>query len=367
MSSCVIIVELLKNLYGNPRPFWKDVDLFIVCEGGFGNPSGHSMASTGIFLALWSTIFDDSKMSSKINHNNNNPEDKNNKNNYTIFKYICLFLSIIMIILIIFSRLYLAAHSLNQVLYGSSLGLSLYLIYYKILELHIIKIGEFYNYFIKKLTISINYVILSLFFIIGLSIYFLKENETKPYEELLSKKCPKLKLYKKFNENGLYGGMVIFIFLGSYTSIIILLRTLINKDDFQYELYDKKEKNVRLLGKLYAINSWNRLDLLRRLYVLLIFIACCLPISFNLLIPSTSKLWIIYLFKTAIPFFLMGLLAFGLTIYFTFKFKLSKLEYEFNDEDYQNELADNDGDKSNHMLDDMDYKKIEIKTDYNKI
>jgi hypothetical protein len=366
MTSCVVLVEILKNLYGNPRPYWKDVDLFIVCEGGFGNPSGHSIASTGIFLALWSTIFDQNKLSSKINNNNNiNNDEEKKKNNFPILKYICLFFSLVLIFLIIFSRLYLAAHSLNQVLYGASLGFSLYLIYYKILELHIIKIGEFYEYFIKLINISLNYFILGLFFLTGLLIYFLKENETKPYEELLLTKCPKLKLYKKFNENGLYGGMVIFIFFGSYTSIIILLRTLINKDDFHNELYDKKEKNVRLLSKLYAINSWNRLDILNRLYVFLIFLLCCIPISINLLIPSTSKLLVIYLFKTAIPFFLMGLLAFGLTIYLTFKFKISKLNYEFNDQDYDNEINENENtfnNDSNQMMEDLHYKKIEIKS-----
>jgi len=375
MSTCVVLVEILKNLYGNPRPFWKDTDIFIVCEGGFGNPSGHSIASASIFLALWSTIFDKkNKKGVKKNYNSNyqimednqvQDQNENEKKNLLI-KYTCLIFSILMIFLILFSRLYLAAHSLNQVIYGASLGFSIYFIYYKILELHLMEIGEFYDYFLTKIKICTNYLVLGLFFSIGLIVYFLKENETKPYEELLNTKCPKLKPYKKFNENGLYGGMVIFIFTGCYTGIIILLRTLINTDDFKYELYYKNEKNVRLLRKLYAINSWNNVDFINKFWILLIFILCCLPILLNLIVPSDSKLWIIFIFKTAVPFFIMGLNGFGLTIYFVFKFNITNFEYDLeNDEDYENNDFENDNNSDSKskplIMDDLEYRKVEIK------
>lgn len=335
MSSSVVLVEILKNIYGNPRPFWINPNLFLVCEGGFGNPSGHSVCSMSIFLALWTTIF----------------EFKQKKEINSFVKFPCLISCFIMIFLVIFSRLYLAAHSFNQVCYGASIGFCIYFAYYRILQLHKMETEDFYDFFIKGKKILINYIILISSFSTILLVYFLKENESKPYVDILNTKCPKLKPYKKFNENGLYGGMVIFIFTGCYTGIIILLRVLINKDDFQYELYTTQEKNVRLLSKLEAINQWNQIDFIKRLYILVIFCLCSIPISINLIIPSNSKLWIIYMFKTAVPFFIMGLFSFALTIYCSFKFKISSLEIDYETLDV----------KRPFILDDLEYKNVEIK------
>ena len=46
--------SMMKIWYGSIRPFWKNKDLFQeVCDGGFGNPSGHSISSTYLYLMLF--------------------------------------------------------------------------------------------------------------------------------------------------------------------------------------------------------------------------------------------------------------------------------------------------------------------------
>ena len=44
----------MKIIYGNSRPFIDNHNLFKgLCDGGFGNPSGHSLVSAFIYLTLF--------------------------------------------------------------------------------------------------------------------------------------------------------------------------------------------------------------------------------------------------------------------------------------------------------------------------
>lgn len=101
--------SLLKLIYHNPRPQWmNDEILSFKCDPAYGNPSGHSMETTSLFLTLWDV---------SINHNNLL------EGNFLPFKYIILSLVIVSIILISLSRLVLGVHTLNQIIYGNLLGL----------------------------------------------------------------------------------------------------------------------------------------------------------------------------------------------------------------------------------------------------
>ena len=46
------LTNILKIIYRNPRPFWKSNKLDIVCNSGYGNPSGHSLVYLSLFLVL---------------------------------------------------------------------------------------------------------------------------------------------------------------------------------------------------------------------------------------------------------------------------------------------------------------------------
>ena len=58
--------NLLKIIYGEERPFWMSQEITVFsCEGGFGNPSGHSYSSTAIYLSLWYILTRKTKLKEK--------------------------------------------------------------------------------------------------------------------------------------------------------------------------------------------------------------------------------------------------------------------------------------------------------------
>ena len=48
----IYITNLFKIIYRNGRPYWKSDLLDVVCNSGYGNPSGHSLTSTTYYLTL---------------------------------------------------------------------------------------------------------------------------------------------------------------------------------------------------------------------------------------------------------------------------------------------------------------------------
>lgn len=84
----------------------------ISCSKSFGNPSGHSSASILFGVALFLDVFHGSTK---------NPGDVRyfGKGVYFLF----LFLAVLWSATIPFTRYLMGVHSLNQIVYGSSLGL----------------------------------------------------------------------------------------------------------------------------------------------------------------------------------------------------------------------------------------------------
>lgn len=86
--------SIFKNIFKSPRPDEKIVEaIYVESGGGYGFPSGHSQNSTVLWIGLYLTF----------------------KKNYLMI------ISIILIILISISRLYLGLHFLFDVIGGVSL------------------------------------------------------------------------------------------------------------------------------------------------------------------------------------------------------------------------------------------------------
>ena len=50
---CLQFHSMMKIWYGSKRPFWIEPSLYKgICDGGFGNPSGHSITTTFLYLSL---------------------------------------------------------------------------------------------------------------------------------------------------------------------------------------------------------------------------------------------------------------------------------------------------------------------------
>jgi membrane-associated phospholipid phosphatase len=99
---------LLKQAFQESRPFWFNPSIDILewfCPTDFGNPSGHSFITFAMYEPLLSDFLGTGK------------------------KKVYLFVWAAIAVLVVISRMYLGAHSLDQVVFGSLIGLSFLVIY----------------------------------------------------------------------------------------------------------------------------------------------------------------------------------------------------------------------------------------------
>jgi membrane-associated phospholipid phosphatase len=110
------LTGILKAIHCDPRPFWSDNlvrSIGFYCPQEYGNPSGHSWFITVLCFAFVIDFYGVGK------------------------KYLHLVVSLALLVLVPMSRMYLGAHSLNQVLEGLTLGLAINIIYVLVLKKHI--------------------------------------------------------------------------------------------------------------------------------------------------------------------------------------------------------------------------------------
>lgn len=98
----------LKSLYGEPRPYWvTDEVIGAKCGTGFGNPSGHMLNNCFFWGSLYLHVFFEGRAYSALTR----------------------FVSTIVVLavtgLMALSRVYLGAHTLNEVLFGTLIGFTM--------------------------------------------------------------------------------------------------------------------------------------------------------------------------------------------------------------------------------------------------
>ena len=123
---------------------------------------------------------------------------------------------------VVLSRIFLGVHGINQIIYGTLLGIGLYNLVINIFEIHKISVKDFFNIFEEK-PIIIKFAIKHFFLVLLLILlYYLIPNDYNTYSNLLIQKCPSIHNYRKFNEDGLFGGLLIFSMIGAHYCIIVL-------------------------------------------------------------------------------------------------------------------------------------------------
>ena len=274
----IYITNVLKIIYRNGRPYWQSTLLDIVCNSGYGNPSGHSVTATTYYLTL--------------PHILTNFEFFKKDTRGKILRIVIFLLFMILGALVMISRIILGAHSLNQVIYGFSLGLGVYFISIYILSYHT------YNHdtFISHITNCVVVFIYMIFHLILLALliimYFaLEDNQKIKYKIEIDifngQRCKVKKKYLMLKHDGFFQGLALTSIIGAHLGII-LLNFFLKKYNYVINRY---------------ITEFNRSSVKRWIIRLPILIFSGIFMLLNFTIPGGSPLSIIFIFKSSLSFF----------------------------------------------------------------
>ena len=296
------ITNLLKIIYRNARPYWKSDILDIVCNSGYGNPSGHSLVCLSFFLTI-SHIF--------TNFNFFKTTVKGKILRIVIF---CFF--ILLAALVIISRVLVAAHSINQVIYGSLLGISIYFIPVHIFSYHTYSSEKFIEH-MHNIKYFIIYIIVYVCLIILLIIIYFSISDDEDLEHLIynkvfnGKKCDVKYKYQLLKNDGFTQALAITSMIGAHLGLFLLIYILKKlKYSFEY------------------LNEFNQSSAKRWFIRLPILIISAIFIILYFVIPKKSSLAIIIIFKFALSFFLtsFGLYLVGIFLCIYFNFSNEKIQ-----------------------------------------
>ena len=166
-----------KVLYLQERPVWLNVEINPgnnhTC--GYGNPSGHALTSTCLYLSIWYNLCQifDNKIKNETARN--------------ILKYFLLCVCIVLFLLIMISRIFLGVHSLNQIIYGSSLGFGIFLLFMPTLQIYQSSGTEFLNNkYIKRYQHSLLLILSSIIFYL---IFFFQNDIENINKNQILQKC----------------------------------------------------------------------------------------------------------------------------------------------------------------------------------
>ena len=304
----IYLHDLLKLIYSDPRPFWLNTVLFQgKCETSYGNPSGHSLLSFFFYLSF-------SYYLCQINQIKSN----------NIYKISIYCLALFIAALTAFSRLALGVHSVDQVLYGSLLGIFSFLIFAFMFKIYDMPLNDYLKFFKNKKYIN-GFIITNILLIIFPFILYALidvEKDKKRYELVMSKKCPDIDEYKLYSHNCLGESLIILLISGIYCGQFLFWYLVSKKKDQLYEDNININKNESTLALEQSINNWNirlinvikNINIAMKIFGILVIIL--IPGIFYLIIPGeNNSLGNIFAFKIGLPLFFIGFLGFGPCLY----------------------------------------------------
>ena len=333
----IYIGGILKIIYQNERPFFINSEIKVLnCEGGFGNPSNHSLLSTFFYLSLYEIYV---KKNKEINEKN---------------KKLILFFTIFFIFSIVFSRMFLGVHTLNQILFGSLIGFFLYFFMFKIYKFNQNVLFIIYNF--KQIVFVIIFLIIFGFF----NYYFFFNFDNKilyeKYNFMIEKNCPNFPIIKRLENESFYCifilSVLIFAVFGIYYEYYYFFSANVSKF-IKYNFNNENENEIYLLNNNNN-NQWNKTNFnvsIKRFFVIL-FVCIILLIPY-FFISYDNNFFVVLVFKTLIPLYAIVFVLFSYMKKITGYFNLNNNNNNFGNEDdeYRNNLELNNN--NNYDNDDV--------------
>ena len=329
----IYIGGILKIIYQNERPFFINSEIKVLnCEGGFGNPSNHSLLSTFFYLSLYEIYV---KKNKEINEKQKN---------------LIYFLTIIFIFSIVFSRMFLGVHTLNQILFGSLIGFFLYFFMFKIYKFNQNVLFIIYNF--KQIVFVIIFLIIFGFF----NYYFFFNFDNKilyeKYNFMIEKNCPNFPIIKRLENESFYCifvlSVLIFAVFGIYYEYYYIFSANVSKF-IKYNFNNENENEINLLNN-NVNNRWNKTNFnvsIKRFFVILI--VCGILLIPYFFISYDNNFFVVLVFKTLIPLYVIVFVLFSYMKKITGYFNLNNNSNNFNNEDdeYKNNLELNNNNYDN--------------------
>jgi len=284
--------SILKMIYTSPRPFFDMSMVEIIgCTGSWGNPSGHTLKSMAFYLTLWHIVTDCKQLREK-----------------KIIKNILLVFTVLFIICIMFSRVIVGAHGLNQILFGGLLGFANYFFIFYVLCLRLNDGKQFAK--ILNFTNIIHGIINFFIFLFAFLIYYFNEpNYLMPkYNEVINNKCPNVPMNERFQNEAIVQFAAFLANIGAFIGIkfeyvFCFGENLDNWNQYNFESNEINDDSS-LMTKI-TINrktQWNHTNFfysLIRLFLIALFSAVLVFPYF--LFDWDDNIYLVFFLKLTVP------------------------------------------------------------------
>jgi len=266
------------------------------CTSGYGNPSGHALTTGSCYYALYHLTYDVGFLK----------DYKCLQIGYFIFLFL-LSLSVM------FSRMWLGLHTLNELIYGHTLGLAIYFYFFVLLELHKTNYLDFFNNFQilwKCIVYYTTYIGCLLALMLVYTIKFFDNSAIEDYYFLICP-YPGKNNWDNFQDDGLGDGLIILTLIGFHISIHILT-ILINT------YYSEKKDIFYLCFNQFTYTEF-KLSIYRLLFLAIISAPPAIPL---MAISGDANKNIVFIFKIGLPYLFTTMIP-GVGIFFADKLGLT--------------------------------------------
>jgi len=241
-----------------------------------------------------------------------------------------------------FSRLAFGVHSLNQLLFGFTIGIIIYYGVFHILEVNNWDTTEFFNKFSDNLLSNV--MIFTLMILFNIFLILFNKHDMSKYDNILHERCPhKAISILKFDFSSNAGGFLIFLAIGSYFGIYSLVKHVNRESNNTSE-----DPIVRTL-EYTELNNWNDLELKNVLIRVILFTLCSLPVLISDTLSNKHSMFTNFFLKIIIPNFIASFLIYYPAILIYIK---NKIKYEGSGNMEENVI------KSKDVVE--EYKKVSI-------
>ena len=311
-----------KILYKNPRPYLDiDSDLInpVEIDASWGNPSGNTITAVCFYLTLWEILFQNSKIKKK-----------------RILKFISFGLIFFAFIMIIISKLILAEHTLDQLLFGALLGFAIYFFLFYIIKIDTNEPGQLLSFIEIK---NLIYGFVNFFIFLSGFILFLVYSDVETFNKhdaIISQKFPNenIPFSKKLNYDAFIVFSTFFAYFASFIGIkfefyFIFYGNAHNWKAFNFNCRPNEDDTSSFMTSLSPIDQttqWNHTNFLISIIRFIILISLVVFIVFPFtFIDWNSNFVIVLLFKV-----MLSLTCVCFSLFFLIKLLFKKMKLTNN-------------------------------------